>query len=180
MTSRFRVAATTPLLHSAVFDVERRVIVGADPPFERDVVVHAGAVAVVAVDELDRVGVIRQYRAPFDRVTYEIPAGTLDHPGETALAAAKRELLEEMGCRASRWRRLGRFMVSPGWTDQVMTIYEARALVIGPRHPEGPEEEQSRVAWLTTDEVARLLAGSQPVDATLALGVLQVSRGRAH
>ncbi|MGC8509746.1 MAG: NUDIX hydrolase [Acidimicrobiales bacterium] len=177
MTSRFRVAATTPLLHSVVFDVERRVVVGGGSTFERDVVAHVGAVAVVAVDELDRVGVIRQYRAPFDRVTYEIPAGTLDHPGESALSAAKRELLEEMGCRASRWRRIGRFMVSPGWTNQVMTIYEARELVVGPRHPEGPEEEESRVAWLTPEEVTRLLAGPQAVDATLALGVLQVSRG---
>jgi ADP-ribose pyrophosphatase len=177
VTSRFRVAATTSLLHSAVFDVERRVVVGADASFERDVVVHAGAVAVVAVDELDRVGVIRQYRAPFDRVTWEIPAGTLDRPNESPLAAAQRELLEEMGCRASRWRRIGRFMVSPGWTDQVMTIYEARDLVLGPRRPEGPEEEQSRVAWLTPEEVARLFDGTQPVDATLALGVLQVSRG---
>jgi ADP-ribose pyrophosphatase len=176
VTRGFRVAATTPLLHSFVFDVERRTIVGADSSFERDVVVHAGAVAVVAVDEFDRVGVIRQYRAPFDRVTYEIPAGTLDHPGESALAAAQRELLEEMGCRASRWRRLGRFMVSPGWTDQVMIIYEARDLMIGSRQPEGPEEEESRVAWLTPEEVARLFTGAHPVDATLALGVLQVSR----
>ncbi len=180
MTTRFRVAATTPLLQSVVFDVERRLVVGAHSSFERDVVVHAGAVAVVAVDTLDRVGVIRQYRAPFDRVTYEIPAGTLDHPGESTLAAAKRELLEEMGCRASRWRRLGRFMVSPGWTDQVMTIYEARDVVMGVRDPQGPEEEQSRVEWLTPEQVSRLFTGTQPVDATLALGVLQVSRGSSH
>jgi len=56
---------------------------------------------------------IRQYRTPFDRFCWEVPAGTLDVPGEDALSAAQRELHEELGCEATQWTLLGRFMTSP-------------------------------------------------------------------
>ncbi|HEV2427051.1 MAG TPA: NUDIX hydrolase, partial [Acidimicrobiales bacterium] len=89
------------VLHSSrVFNVERRTVEGPDGLFTREVAAHHGAVSVLAVDDEGRVGLLRQYRSTFDRVGIEIPAGTLDVPGEAPERAAARELEEEMGVRA--------------------------------------------------------------------------------
>ena len=174
MSESFRIEGTQALLHSYVFDVERRVVRHGDTTFERDVVMHPGAVAILAINDLDQVGVVRQYRATFDRVTTEIPAGTQDVAGEIALAAAKRELLEELGCEASSWTLLGRFMNSPGWTDQLMTIFEARGLTMRGRSPEGPEETASQVLWLTREELRDTLAREDAFDCTMAVALHRV------
>ena len=67
---------------------------------ERDVVLHPGAVAVLALDDVQQVLLIRQYRHPVGRLLWEIPAGLRDVSGETPWATARRELLEEAGYRA--------------------------------------------------------------------------------
>lgn len=174
MSESFRVEHTVPLLRSFVFDVERRTIVGGDVTFERDVVTHQGAVAILTIDDEGRVGLIRQYRAAFDRYQWEIPAGTCDVANEDPLSTAQRELREEMGCQAQHWALLGRFAMSPGWTNQVMTIYEAHGLTQLDRLPEGPEETSSSVHWLTIAELRELLGGLDAVDATLAIALHRV------
>ena len=171
MSRRFAVVRSVPLLRSRVFSVERRTVSDESSTFERDVVTHQGAVAVVAVNDAGEVGIICQYRTPFDDVTWEIPAGTLDVPGEDALTAAQRELREELGCSGARWTLLGRFMVSPGWTDQVMTIYEARELTMVDRHPEGPEEGAATVHWLSLEQLRATFRDAAAFDATAALGL---------
>ena len=171
MSDSFHIGRTTQLLHSHVFDVERRSITHGDDTFERDVAVHPGAVAVLVVDADGRIGVIRQYRSTFDRITYEIPAGTNDVPGEDPLTTAQRELREEMGCDATSWRLLGRFMTSPGWTDQVMTIFEARDLTHLGRAPAGPEETASSLEWLAPDELRAALADEPAIDCTMMVAL---------
>ena len=162
------------LLKSHVFAVERRTVEHHDRSFHRDVVTHRGAVAILARDDDGRVGVLRQYRTPFDRATLEIPAGTLDVEGEEPLDAAKRELEEELGAVASTWRLLGRFMVSPGWSTQVMHIFEARVLTIGERRPAGPEESASTVDWYTPEDLRRVLHAEPAIDSTMAVALNQV------
>ena len=174
MSDAFRIEGTAPLLHSRVFDVERRTIVHQGSRFQRDVAVHRGAVAVLAINADGQIGLIRQYRSTFDRSTWEIPAGTRDVDGEEPLATAKRELLEELGVTASHWTLLGRFMNSPGWTDQVMTIYEARELGEGERAPAGPEESSSSVHWLSRDELRESLRAEPAVDCTMAVALHRV------
>lgn len=174
MNNEFRVVHTEPLLESYVFDVERRTVSQGGSTFARDVVTHRGAVAVLAVDDNGLIGLIRQYRAPFDRYVLEIPAGTLDVPDEQPRDAAQRELLEELGCEATSWTLLGRFMVSPGWTDQVMIIYEARGLSVGTRSPEGPEESSSEVLWRSADELRAELQAEGVADSTLVLALHRV------
>lgn len=174
MSPTFRVVARTPLLSSHVFDVERRTVEGAGGEFTRDVVVHPGAVAVLAVNDAGQVGLIRQYRAPFDTFVLEIPAGTLDVDGEAPLDAARRELAEELGCEATTWRLLGRFMVSPGWATQVMTIFEARGLNEIPRRPEGPEESTAQVLWLDPVALRATLREIGICDATMAVALHRV------
>ena len=71
---------------------------------ERDVVLHPGAVAVLALDDAGQVLMIRQYRHPVSKLLWEIPAGLRDVAGEPLLATAQRELLEEAGYRARTWR----------------------------------------------------------------------------
>ncbi|HEY5111864.1 MAG TPA: NUDIX hydrolase, partial [Acidimicrobiales bacterium] len=120
------------------------------------------------------IGFIRQYRATFDEVLMEIPAGTRDVPGEPTLETAQRELLEEMGCRAKKWTLLGKFMNSPGWSSQVMTIYEARDLTISERQPAGPEERSSSVVWLSPAKLKATLRSASAIDSTTAIALHRV------
>ncbi|MGA2688335.1 MAG: NUDIX hydrolase [Candidatus Korobacteraceae bacterium] len=107
----------------------------------RDVVHHSGSVVILAIDESgseSRVLLERQYRYATRDYLLELPAGSLD-PGEEPLAAGKRELLEETGYRARQWKRALRFYPSPGFLDEIMTIYLARGLTSGKAQPEADE-----------------------------------------
>ena len=177
MSDQFRIVHSERLLDSRVFSVERRTIDHDAETFERDVVAHPGAVAILAFNELGEIGFLRQYRSTFDRFVLEIPAGTLDVPGEDPLDAARRELLEELGVEATTWKLLGRFMVSPGWSTQLMTIYEARGLTQRSRHPVGPEERSSSVHWVAIDEVRALLREEGTLDATMVVALHAVFGG---
>jgi ADP-ribose pyrophosphatase len=174
VSDSFRVEGADEVFHSYVFNVERRTIRHGDTTFERDVAVHHGAVAVLAINDLGEVGFIRQYRATFDDLLLEIPAGTRDVDGEPPLETAKRELLEEMGYVANEWTLLGRFMNSPGWTNQVMTIYEARQLTQSERAPAGPEERSSTIHWLSPEELRRTLRAAPAIDSTTAIALHRV------
>jgi ADP-ribose pyrophosphatase len=118
----------------------------------RDVIHHTGSVVVLAVDEsraTPRVLLERQYRHAANDYLWEIPAGRID-PGETALHAAKRELLEETGYTASNWRRILNFYASPGFVAETMSVYLATGLRAGPAHPEADEVIHKRMVSLPT------------------------------
>lgn len=174
MIDSFRVEKTELLLHSHVFEVQRRFIRHADGILIREIASHDGAVAILVINDRDEIGLIRQYRSPFDRFTVEIPAGTLDVAGEEPLHTAQRELREEMGYLASSWTLLGRFMNSPGWTNQVMTIYEARGLTMVTREPDGPEESSSQIQWLSPLALREVLRREDAIDSTLAIALHRV------
>jgi 8-oxo-dGDP phosphatase len=174
VSDSFHVVGTLPLLTSHVFSVERRVVEHDGTTFERDVVTHPGAVAILAINDRGEIGLIRQYRTPFDRFCWEIPAGTLDVPGEAELAAAQRELREELGCEADDWNLLGTFMTSPGWSNQLMYIFEARSLHEVPRSPAGPEETSSSVRWFSPEELRETLRDEPAIDNTMAVALNRV------
>jgi ADP-ribose pyrophosphatase len=174
VSDSFHVEGADVVFNSYVFDVERRTIRYGKETFERDVAVHPGAVAVLVISERGDIGFISQYRATFDAVLMEIPAGTQDVPGEAPLDTAKRELLEEMGYEAKEWKLLGRFMNSPGWSSQVMTIYEARDLIKSERHPAGPEERSSSVSWLAPEKLRETLRSASAIDSTTAIALHRV------
>lgn len=171
MSDHFSTESTTKLLDTFVFDVERRTVRHGDATFARDVVTHPGGVAVLAFNDGGEIGVIRQWRAPFETYLWEIPAGTQDVAHEAPLATAQRELAEEMGATASEWRLLGRFMVSPGWTDQVMTIFEARNLTMVERRPEGPEETSASTHWFSPSDLRDRLRAEPAIDATMTIAL---------
>jgi len=93
----------------------------------REVVGHAGAVAVVAVDSDENVLLVRQYRYPAGKELLEIPAGMVEQ-GEDSLSSAKRELEEETGAKALSWQYLFGFYSSPGFCDEYLRVYLAREL----------------------------------------------------
>jgi ADP-ribose pyrophosphatase len=116
----------------------------------RDIIHHTGSVVVLAVDEsgsTPRVLLERQYRHAAKGYLWELPAGRID-PGEKALPAAKRELLEETGYTASHWRRILNFYASPGFVAETMSVYLATGLHAGPARPEADEVIHKRLVPL--------------------------------
>ena len=128
----------------------------------RDVVVHPGAVGVIALDDDERVLMIRQYRHAVGQLLWEPPAGLLDEPGEDPLVTAKRELFEEAHHEADRWDVLVDAFTSPGMTDEAVRIYLARGVraAQGEQHERVDEEQDMPVEWVPLDDaVSRVLAG---------------------
>ena len=115
---------------------------------ERDVVLHPGAVAVLALDAADRVLMIRQYRHPVGRLLWEIPAGLRDVAGEDPWVTAQRELAEEASYRARDWRVLADYYSSPGYSTERLRVFLARDL-----EPVPPAERH----FVPRDEEAYLL-----------------------
>lgn len=118
----------------------------------RDVIHHTGSVVVLAVDEsgsTPRVVLERQYRHAASGYLWELPAGRID-PGEKALHAAKRELLEETGYTAANWRRILNFYASPGFVAETMSVYLATGLKAGRAQPEADEVIHKRLVPLST------------------------------
>jgi ADP-ribose pyrophosphatase len=138
---------------------------------QRSVVVHPGAVAVLALDDAGRALMIRQYRHPVQRLLWELPAGLRDHAGEPLVEAAQRELLEETGYRAGTWATLVDHYSSPGFTDERVRVFLARDL-----EPAGDSDyvrthEESLIItdWLPLREATRaILAGKLHNGATIA------------
>ena len=140
---------------------------------EREIVLHPGAVAVVAVDGDHRVVLVRQRREAARTVLLELPAGTRE-PGEEPLATARRELAEETGLRAGRWRELARFWTSPGFVREEMVLFLAEDTEEGDAALEDDEDvtvERIPVSALPT----RL---GEIADAKTLVGLLLLLRDR--
>jgi ADP-ribose pyrophosphatase len=105
----------------------------------REVVEHPGAVVMAAVDEARNVYLVWQYRHPIRRELLELPAGTLE-PGEEPLAAAQRELREEVGLEAEQWSPLGFFYSSPGFANECLHVFLAQGLHPVPADPDFDED----------------------------------------
>jgi ADP-ribose pyrophosphatase len=135
----------------------------------RDVVRHTGSVVVLAVDKESRVLLERQYRHAAGRFLYELPAGRIDE-GENALAAGKRELLEETGYTARKWKRILRFWASPGFVAETMSLFLARDLRPGVAQPEADEAIEIQFVPLKK-AVAMVVSGAIQDGKTIA-GVL--------
>lgn len=146
----------------------------------RDYQVHPGSVAVLALDDQDRVLVIRQYRHPVRHRLWEIPAGLLDVPGENPLHAAQRELYEEAHVKAEDWRVLTDVYTTPGGCDEAVRVFLARGLseAEGQRFVVEDEEADMEVARVPlTGLVQGVLAGDLHNNC-LVVGVLSLVAAR--
>ncbi len=136
---------------------------------DRAVVRHRGAAVMLATDSKDRVLFVRQYRLPVDRKLWELPAGTVDE-GEKPFATAKRELKEETGYTAKKWKKLTEYYPSPGFVDEKMTIYHATDLTKGEAAP--MEDERIETKWFTKKEVKEMIRKGRIQDSKTLVGYL--------
>lgn len=145
-----------------VFDVEcRRVLLPNGDTVRRDVVMHKGAVCVIALTENHRVLMERQWRSGYGGVTLEIPAGKLDFDGEDPLSAAQRELREETGAVAQRWIDLGEYYGSPAILSEKIHMYMAEELSFG--DTDYDDDEIMQVEQIPLSDLAgRVLRGEIP------------------
>jgi ADP-ribose pyrophosphatase len=140
---------------------------------KRAIVHHGGSAVMMPVDEKGRILLVRQYRLAARQYLWEVPAGRVD-PGETVLQAARRELKEETGYKASKWTRLSSFYVSPGFLSEKMTVYAAEHLTAGEQQP--MEDERIEMRWFTQAEIDHLIASQQLQDAKTMLAFLTWKR----
>jgi 8-oxo-dGDP phosphatase len=143
---------------------------------DRELTEHPGAVAILALDEADRVLLIRQYRHPAGALLWEIPAGLRDVAGEPLLATAQRELLEESGYRAADWRVLTDFLTSPGSSTERVRVFLARGITEVPAAERDyvPEHEEAslQVAWLPLEDAVRGFLAGDLHNGVAAVGIL--------
>jgi ADP-ribose pyrophosphatase len=133
--------------------VHDKIIEPSGKPNERDVIRHNGSVVILAIDRSKSkknpwIVIERQYRHAANQYLWELPAGKLD-PGEDALAGAKRELAEETGYSARKWKPLVEYYASPGFLGESMKVFTAEGLVAGDAHPEEDEEIEFRLVKLS-------------------------------
>jgi len=140
----------------------------------RDYQVHPGSVSVLALDDQQRVLLVRQYRHPVRQRLWELPAGLLDVPGENPLHAAQRELYEEAHCKAGEWRVLVDFYTSPGGTDEAQRLFLATDLgeAEGDRYAAHGEELEIETARVPLAELVRLVLAGELHNPALVTGVL--------
>ena len=149
----------------------------------REVVEHPGAVAIVALDEADRVLMIRQYRHPVRAMLWELPAGLRDVAGEPPLETARRELLEEAGYRAADWHVLADYLSSPGISTERVRIYLARNLTVVPdgqrEYVRQHEEAYLTVAWMPLAEAAQAVLAGHLHNGVAIVGILSAYAAHA-
>lgn len=175
------VTDTETVFEGRVWNLRRDEFTYGDGTIVREYVDHSGAVAVLALDEDDRVLLIRQYRHPVGFRDWEIPAGLLDVPGEDPLEAAKRELAEEADLTAERWDVLSDFFTSPGGSDEAIRIYLARGLAATPEAFSRTEEEADiEVRWAPLDEVVDAVLDRRLQNPSLVIAALAAGAGRAR
>ena len=164
-----------------IWDVRRETFELEGDRLVREVIDHPGAVAVLALDDEDRVVLIRQYRHPISSHEWEIPAGLLDIAGEDPLVAAQRELAEEADLVAEDWALLLDYFSSPGGLNEALRIYVARGLreiPEGERHEREGEEAHLVRHTAPLDEVVEGVLSGHLHNSTLVIAALAGQRMR--
>jgi ADP-ribose pyrophosphatase len=145
---------------------------------ERHVIRHNGSVVILAVDNTKSkkdpwIVIERQYRHAANQYLWELPAGKLDE-GEDAMAGAQRELEEETGYRAKKWRPLVEYYASPGFLGESMLVFLAEGLIAGDAHPEDDEQIEFRLVRLS--DVIQMIDKGKILDGKTLTSVLLYAR----
>ena len=145
---------------------------------ERDVIRHSGSVVILAIDKSKSkkdpwIVMERQYRHAARQFLWELPAGKLD-AGEDPLAGAQRELEEETGYRARKWKPLVEYYGSPGFLGESMKVFQAEGLLAGDAHPEDDEEIEFRLVKLS--EIVKMIERGAIKDGKTLCSVLLYAR----
>ncbi len=154
------ISSRTVVYSGRVWDVRQEVFDYAGAPLTRDYVAHTGAVAILVMDDDDNILTIQQYRHPVRLREWEIPAGLLDIPGESAWECAQRELAEEVDLIADSWHVLADYTTSPGGSDEIIRVFLARDI----RPTDAPHAREGE----EVDMVSRWVPLQDAVDSVLA------------
>ena len=146
----------------------------------RDVIRHNGSIVILAVDDSKSkrdplIVMERQYRHAAKEYLLEVPAGTME-PDEEPLAGAKRELLEETGYRARRWRKMARYFASPGFLGEFMTVFIAEGLTTGTAQPE--YDEQIEIELIPLSKLLSMIDSGKVHDGKTLISVMLYDRLR--
>lgn len=173
MTAGFRKRGESPLWTGSHIAVVRGSFEAPDgSTFERELVHHPGAVAVVpVVEEGAAVLLVRQYRAALDSLLLELPAGLCDVAGESPDDVARRELVEEIGMRAGRLEKLCSFVNSPGFCDEVVHVFVAFDLEPCAHDRHGIEETHMTIERVAVEDVPSMIRDGRLTDAKTVIGL---------
>lgn len=146
--------------------------------FDRDVVRHPGAVAVVPLHDDGTVTLVRQFRVALDGDLLELPAGLRDVEGEADVRTAERELVEEAGLRADHVEPLATFHNSPGFSDESVAIFLATGLHEVDHDRQGIEEQHMTLERMSLDDALALVHDGAITDAKTIIGLTLTARRR--
>lgn len=164
-----------------VWDIRKDVFELGGQSITREYTDHTGAVAILAIDERDRVLLLKQYRHPIRSRDWEIPAGLLDVRGEAPLLCAQRELAEEADLVAEQWNLLSDLATSPGGSNELIRIYLARGLSATDQVFDRTEEEaEIELRWVDLDEVVDAAVERRIGNAILMIAVHAAQAARAR
>ncbi len=139
----------------------------------RELVIHPGAVAIIPFAQKDKIVLLRQFRYAAQGDLWEIPAGTLES-GESTLTCAKRELEEETGFKARRWRKLSQFFLAPGISNEQMMLYRADDLYQGLKNLDHDEWIQHKIVSISLAK--KMIRQGKIRDAKTIVGILWSQR----
>lgn len=169
----FETASSETLYIGKIFALRRdevRMPGGGTAP--REVVEHYGAVAIVALDDDNNIAMVYQYRHPFHRRLWELPAGLLDVAGEPPQLTAARELKEEVGLHAGTWQVLVDLNSAPGFSDESVRVYLATGLTEVARPEAEHEEADMTMRWVPLVEAVRGVFSGEIVNSIAIAGIL--------
>ena len=162
-----------------VWNIRRERFTLGEGEITREFMDHTGAVAVLALDENDRVCLIRQYRHPIRAREWELPAGLMDITGESALIGAQRELAEEVDLVASQWNVLVDFQTSPGGSNEALRIYLARGLSDADEIFDRTDEEaELEKTWVSLEDIVDAVLARDIQNSILVIGALAAVAAR--
>ena len=163
-----KIISSREVFNSKIFTVSEEVATDPDGfEIHRAIVRHPGSAVMMAVDDKQRILLVRQFRLPALQDLWELPAGKLD-PGEQPLEAAKRELREETGFEGRKWTELCSFWPSPGYVAEKMDIFLAEDLTEGKQ--ELMDDERIKIQWFDATEVAEMIRRGEIQDGKTVIG----------
>ena len=165
------IVSSEVVFEGAIWDVRRETFDYNGDQITREFVDHTGAVSVLAVDDEDRVLLIRQYRHPIRSREWEIPAGLLDVADEDPLEAAKRELAEEVDLSADSWSVLSDYVTTPGGNNEAIRVYLARGLTDTDAFAREDEEAGIEKRWVPLDEALDAIVARRVQNPSLVVAV---------
>lgn len=173
-TAEPKLISSTPIYSGRLFDLEVDELEMPDGAIaRREMVVHPGAVAMLAFDEDERLLMVTQYRHGARRRMLELPAGGLEE-GEDPVECAVREMQEEVGFRPGVVESFGGFFVASSYTTEYIRFFICRELT--PATLEADDDEDIEVVRLTLDETLEAIDSGEILDAKTIIGVLRWER----